>query len=299
MRRLAPLVLLLAIPGAAAAQTAAPAGPPPEPAESRQQPQPALSPDELFEASIKELFALTPEQIERLRDAVQKRREAILSRDIQCTILSSRIDFTPGAPPTEQLLSPGIASALTFTDASGKPWPVTRHTIGDSAAFQIIQNSADEGGHSMTVTPLMSAGSSNLVVYLKDAPVPLILLLRITPNNAHCRHDFLVAGLGPNADVDTAPPAETGEAGTPLLLTFLSGADLPDDATPVTVTGIEADAWIYRDRMYVRSRHTLISPSWGGQLAGPNNYKVWLLEEPTSQLLFSSNGRIYRARASL
>lgn len=295
MRFLAFLLLLLAIPGAAGAQTAAP-GEPPAP---RLQATPPPTPEELFEASVKELFALTPEQLRRLRDVVQKRREAILSRDIRCTILSSRIDFTPGTPPTEQLLAPGIASALTFTDASGKPWPVARHTIGDSAAYQIIRNSPDEGGHSMTITPLMSAGSSNLVVYLKDASVPVILLLRITPDDAHCRHDLLVAGLGPNADTATAAPPETGEAGTPLLLTFLSGADLPDEARPVPVTGIEAHAWLYRDRMYVRSRHTLISPSWSGQLAGPNNYKVWLLEEPTSQLLFSSNGRIYRARASL
>ena len=49
----------------------------------------------------------------------------------------------------------------------------------------------------------------------------------------------------------------------------------------------------------MRSPHSLLSPSWTGSLAGPNQLRVWMIEDPTSQLLFSIAGQIHRARVNL
>ncbi len=262
---------------------------------------PAASPEELYREALQQLIPLTPEQIRKFREQVQQNREAILSRDLKPSLMSTRIDFKPGALPPEIVVSPGIATAVTFLDGAGNPWPIVRHVIGDAAGYQIIRmnDGDDEPGHALTITPLMPAGASNLVIALKGAPLALVILVRIHPDSAHFRHDFLLSTLGPESSSDIVIPAAPDQAGGRMLLTFLSGADLPDDARKVPVSGVDADAWIYRKNMYVRSAHHLLSPAYSGTMTGPNRLRIWLIEEPTSQLLFSVAGQIHRARVNL
>ena len=177
------------------------------------------------------MLPLTPEQIKKFREQVQQNREAILNRKLDPQIVSSRIDFKPGTMPAEVVVSPGIATAISFLDAAGNPWPITRHVIGDGAGYAITpMNEGDEPGHSLTITPLTPLGASNLVVSLKEAPVSLVILIRVDPEQAHFRHDFLIPSLGPESSADVTMPPSPDQAGTELLLTFLSGTDLPQDA---------------------------------------------------------------------
>ncbi len=258
--------------------------------------------EEEFRRALRLLLPLSPERIRTLRVLVQENREAILSRDLRPMVVSSRIGFDPSAEPETIIVSPGIATVLSFLDATGQPWPIWRHTIGDGAAFQVLRSTespgGEEGGHALTITPLLAAGTTNLVIRLSGASMPLVFMVRTDADIAHVRHDVLISAMGPHAAPTGAEPLAIGQAGNPLLLAFLSGADLPEGSTPVRVTGVEADAWLHEDQLFLRSRHALISPGWTGSLAGPNDYQVWQLD-PASQLLFSIAGRVHRARVDL
>jgi len=254
--------------------------------------------DDEYARALRILLPMSPEEIRRLRDLVQRNRDAILSRDVMPLVVSTRIGFDPSAAPETVIVSPGIATALSFVDATGQPWPISRHTIGDGSAFQVLRTDESEGGHALTITPLLAAGGTNLVIHLQEATMPLVFMVRIDADRAHVRHDILVSALGPHAAPTGAEPRVIGQAGNPLLLVFLSGADLPEGSTRVRVSGVEAEAWLHGDQMFLRSRHALISPSWSSSLAGPNDYQVWQLD-PASQLLFTIAGRVHRARVDL
>ena len=78
-------------------------------------------------ASIKELFALTPEQIERLRDAVQQRRETLLSRDAASPRCRRRQIEVSGAATGDVpviAVSTGFVTTVAFFNGEGVRRPV-------------------------------------------------------------------------------------------------------------------------------------------------------------------------------
>ena len=78
------------------------------------------------------------------------------------------VELSPGERPKELRVAPGMASAIGFFDASGRPWPIRQFVIGNADEFKVIQL----GEGSLSVSPLERVGWTNLIVALLDEPVP-------------------------------------------------------------------------------------------------------------------------------
>ena len=130
-----------------------------------------------------------------------------------------------------------------------------------------LNNLSDASSNVVSLVPLTNHASSNLMVTLEDAPYPVVLHL-ITESQARRGRvgDALVAFRldrgGPNAKPAVlAPPAP--EAVSADLLEFVHGVP-PDGARPVRLEPEYPGtrAWLYRDRIYLRTGHHAVWPAW-------------------------------------
>ena len=73
---------------------------------------------------------------------------------------------------------------------------------------------------------------------------------------------------------------------------MLSGV-APADARPLSVEGVSPDdirAWRLGGEVYLRTRHTLMSPPWSASERGPGNVTVYAMPS-TPVALLSVDGR--------
>lgn len=260
----------------------------------------AMSPERIdgFNEAIDEAFPMTPEMIRRYREIFLESERAMLERtEPDIRIETGLVSLDPGEAPPELVVAPGLASVIGIYDATGQAWPVTQYVIGSGNEFGVL--ALGENGNNIVVTPNVRVGWTNLVLSLEDIAKPIVMRIRVSDTAVHYRHDIQVMQRGPNAVVNTAAHSETvREAGSQVLLSALSGVDLPQGSRPVPVSGVDARAWMVGDHLFVRSRHALLSPSWLGSLSGPNGFRVYEIE-PASVALFSVNGQIVRADLDL
>ena len=249
-----------------------------------------------FNQAIEELFPMTPEMIERMRQIESETERAIRERpEPEAVIGSEVVSLEPGAQPPVLNVAPGIASVISIYDVTGNPWPIDQYVIGNGEEFQILQLGEDSNG--LTVTPLENVGWTNIVLRLADEATPVVLRVNIDQGRAHYRHDLQVLGHGPDSQVTTASAGDDYDflrPGDDTLMAVLTNVDLPDHARPVPISGVSASAYEIDDAIYIRSRHALLSPSWTGSMAGPNGTRVYRIDK-TGVALFSVDGQIIRA----
>ncbi|MFG6082216.1 DotH/IcmK family type IV secretion protein [Paracoccus litorisediminis] len=247
-----------------------------------------------FNEAIEQNFPMTPDMIRRYRSIYEGTERALAERvEPKCTTDAAFITLEPGETASDLKLAPGIASVVGFYDVTGQPWPITQYILGQGADFQAIQ--LGQGSNNISLTPLKRFGWSNLIVVLKDHPKPAIIRINVSETEAHCRHDIQVMASGPNANLNNAAQDQVvTEAGSGLLLSALSGVDLPSEAQPVRVEGVNARAWKVGDSVFIRSKHALLSPSWKASMSGPDGVRVYEIKAgPVA--LFSVDGTIVRA----
>lgn len=267
----------------------------------------SLERQEGFNESINQVFPMTPEMLSRYRDIYDQSQRAMLERpEPQGRMETGLVSLEPGEDAPVLTLSPGIASIVGFYDATGAPWPISQYILGDGNDFQVIQLGGQE--NNLSVTPLVPVGWTNLIVVLEQEDKPVVLRLNISPQNADFRRDIQVMRIGPNADVNTASTMSPGgqartmtelrQAGGSLLVSALSGVDMPENSREVRVTGVTARAWLAGDQLIIRSNHALLSPSWDSSMSGPDGTRVYTMK-PTGTVLFSVSGQIIRADIDL
>lgn len=253
------------------------------------------------------MYPMTPEMIRKFRGEFDAQQGAAFGKQRPKAIVDAiSASLEPGARPPTLIVSPGMVSTIDFFDASGQPWPFTGYIIGDKEKFQILQ--LGDSGNFLSIAPNVQAGATNLVVSLKPpadgvAVPPLTLTIYIDPSRAHYRHDVRIQALGPNARTVGLPVsgATGGRPGDATLLAVLAATELPAGAKPVGVNflsggaGVDARGWVIGDDLYLRTRLALLSPSWTGSLAGPDDMRVYRLAK-TPIVLFSAQGRVVKAR---
>lgn len=246
-----------------------------------------------FNAAIEQNFPMTPEMIRRYRDIYEATDRAMKNRvEPEAHVDSSFISLEPGEKPAQLTLAPGIASAVGFYDVTGQPWPVEQYVMGNGADFQIVQ--LGEGANTLVITPLQRFGWSNIIVRLKGQSKPAVIRVGVSEVVAQDRHDIQIMTMGPNAVQNTAAQSDVTEAGSGLLLSALSGVDLPANAVTVPVQGVNARAWKIGDSIVIRSKHALLSPTWSSSMSGPDGVRVYEIKSgPVA--LFSVDGVIVRA----
>jgi intracellular multiplication protein IcmK len=114
----------------------------------------------------------------------------------------------------------------------------------------------------------------------------------------HYRFDAIIPDYGPLA---TAPLIEQGistQAGSRDISSILEGV-IPQDAERLTVSGVDGrtSAYKFNDITYIRTPHTMLSPSWSQSVASADGMRVYEIQN-APVLLLSDKGKMVRARLS-
>lgn len=240
-----------------------------------------------FEAASRELFALGPDEIKALRKLLDEKQRAFATPPRTLPEGKARtitIDTSPGVTPPVINLVPGYVTPINIYDLTGKPWPIQNEVNGNPAGFNIAR--PVEGAHYLYVQPMQAYARGNLLIYLQDFDVPVVLNLAADQDALESRADLRIPARGPNADpttsVDVAPVA-----GDPVITGLVDGVP-PDGAVPLKIGGIQGQAWRVNDMLYLRSQARLLSPAAIAQASGAGEMTVYAL--PMVSTLWMSDG---------
>ncbi len=96
--------------------------------------------EKAFRAMLQENMPMTPDQVVRLRQQLDKsQRASSITANIPPKSVSSTlmINLAPGATPPAVRLSQGYVSSLVFVDSTGTPWPIESFDIGNPKTVNI------------------------------------------------------------------------------------------------------------------------------------------------------------------
>jgi len=320
-RRTLLLLACLAVPAPAWAQAKG------DPAYSAPAPDAADAP-EAAEKAARDAILLTPELIRKLARRFQENRRAEEESFTQMASPVSRavkVTFAPGQATSIVETVRGYPSQVSFFDATGQPWPIVWDTnsnsaggvgAGGSSAGNCNTSSGGGGGpggpavesvgfhvcvpvkgsNVLQVTPMSALPRGGMLVSLEGAPKALTFLVVSGRDRYDADVSVHVDRRGPNArvQVDTRPGAPV--TGAPYLTAMLSGI-APADARPLQVEGVSPDevrAWRLGSEVYLRTRHTLMSPPWSATENGEGDIRIYALPS-TPVVLLSVNGRTVSA----
>ena len=224
------------------------------------------------------------------------------------------VSFSPGAATSIVETVKGYPTALSFFDATGQPWPIAWNANSNAANVSAGSNCSTsgaggggapaveatgfyscvpvKGGNVLQITPMSLTPRGGLLVNLEGAPKPLTFLLMAGGSRYDADLSFRVGERGPKAklQIDTRPGAPV--TGAPFMNAMLSGI-APADARPLSVEGVSPDdirAWRLGSDVFIRTRHTLLSPPWSASENGEGNVTVYALPA-TPVVLLAINGR--------
>ena len=255
------------------------------------------------DAAERHELPLTPEGIERLAhkfNETHRAQEQAQQASIALPVTRSvNIALGPGgATPIVQAVQ-GYPTAIAFLDNSGQPWPIVWDTNSNPSVegFGFDVSVPEKGSNVMQIIPRSRIPRGGLLVYLKGAPVPLTFMIVAGQGRYDARVDARIADRGPNAKVQIITRPNTPETGAAYLTAMLDGTP-PADAVPLVVAGVSPDevrAWRLGDRVFLRTRYTVISPEWVASEAGEAGVSVYALPS-TPIVLLSADGRSVSAR---
>jgi len=243
-----------------------------------------------FISMLRDLMPLSPQQIRTLRDMFDQTQRAVAQypgtppRPTSSSIL---VNMSPGAAPPVIRLRAGYVTSLVFLDSTGQPWPVVGYDLGDPKSFNIQPSAPDGKGNTLIVQATDQYKEGNLAIMLKDENTPVMLTLMPGQRAVDYRVDLRIPGIGPNAVVafDGLPATEN-----PQLLNFLDGV-VPYGARLLRVEGAPAQAWLYHEHLFLRTRVTILSPGWLSTMSSPDGTHVFELEK-TPVVLASQRGEM-------
>ncbi len=243
---------------------------------------------EAFSKTAKQMMPLTPEQIKTLRYLFDQSQRAAAAdpgdKPPKPTSSSVMVNLSPGAAPPVIRLRAGYVTSLVFLDSTGEPWPVQAYDLGNPKSFNIRW---DQKGNTLLVQAMDTYQAGNLAVMLKDHNTPVMITLMPGQQEVDYRVDLRLPSLGPNA-----APSISGlpESGNSQLLNFLDGVP-PSNARELQVSGEACQAWIMGDRLFLRTRLTILSPSWLSTMRSPDGTNVYeMVKAPV--ILASLRGKI-------
>lgn len=245
---------------------------------------------EAFSKTVQNLMPLSPDQIKSLRkmyDNTQKATAAYPGTPPKPTSSTVSVDLSPGATPPVIRLQSGFVTSLVFLDSTGQPWPIIAYDLGDPDNFSIQPSSPDGKSNTLMVQASNTYQSGNIAVMLKNQNTPIMLTLMPGQEAVDYRDDLRIPGLGPNAQpMVSGLPTTTN----PQLVNFLDGVP-PDGATELHIEGDQSQVWEYQGMMYLRTRNTLLSPSWISVMSSPDGTNAYELTK-APVILVTKNGKM-------
>jgi intracellular multiplication protein IcmK len=241
-----------------------------------------------FNGMMQQNVPLTPQQVVKLRQLIdQSQRAASIPANVPPKPVSSTLimNLAPGTTPPAIRLAQGYVTSLVFVDSTGSPWPISSYDIGNPKATTIQW---DQKSNIILIQAIAPYGDSDLIVRLVGLPTPLTLELVSGQRVVDYRTDIHVPGIGPNTKDLPTGTALPGSANQ-LLLNVLDGI-APSGSKPLAVTGGDGLAWLLGDKMYLRSRLTVLSPGWTGRMVSPDGMIAYELPK-SSAVLVSQYGQ--------
>lgn len=236
-----------------------------------------------------EAFPMTPDQIIEMRhnlDKTQRAQEVYPGTPPKPVSTSLIVNLSPGTTPPVIRLGKGFVSSLVFVDATGAPWKILSYDVGAPDIFNVQW---DKESNMLLIQSNKPYSYGNIAVNLVGLNTPVMLTLLPGQREIDYRVDLRVQALGPNPNthlLDDGMPANADK----VLLNFLNGA-APDIAKPLLVHGSHTQAWSMKNRLYVRSRFKVISPSWLASMTSADGTHVYELPK-TPVLLLSRHGKV-------
>jgi intracellular multiplication protein IcmK len=246
---------------------------------------PPVSPDEqaAFNAMVQQSMPLSPHQVVKLRQLIdQSQRAAVIPATVPPRPVSSTlmINLAPGTTPPAIRLAQGYVTSLVFVDSTGAPWPIASYDIGDPKTTSIQW---DGKSNVLLIQANSPYGDSDLVIRLAGLATPVTLELVSGQRVVDYRTDIHVAGFGPNSrDL----PAGTGlpPSASPVLLGVLDGVP-PTGSRQLVIHGGDCMGWLLGDKMYLRTRMTVLSPGWTGRMTSPDGMYAYEMQASASILV--------------
>lgn len=251
--------------------------------------------EQTFEAALKQLLPLKPEQIRRTLEEFEISREAA---ETPITVPEPRqvvqtVSLDTADTPAVIKLAPGYITTVTILDSTGSPWPI--QDLGWAGKFEVAP--PEEGGHIIRITPSAAHGMGNLSVRLVDLITPVVIQMQTGIDEVHYRFDARIPKPGPLAKT---PLIEYGGLSAVAgrddnLMAVLEGT-APSDAVKLMVDGADGrtSAWKVADKVYLRTPLTLLSPGWDSSVSSADGMTVYTINNAPVVLL-SDNGRMVRA----
>ena len=249
-----------------------------------------------FDSLKQNAFPLSPGQIKILRDMLDdtQRASAAEPYDSPPEPVSSSlmVNLSPGSTPPAIRLYRGFVSSLVFVDTTGAPWPIVAYDLGNPSAFNIAWNNKD---NLLMVQAQTGYNYGNLAVKLKDLDTPVMLTLVPGQKAVDYRVDLRVMARGPNAKSSYSGSGNLIPAGAnPVLLNILDAVP-PQGAKPLQIPEETAQAWLYQDKIYLRTEYTLLSPAWVAKLSSADGMNAYELIK-TPLVLLSRHGKTVQTK---
>lgn len=246
-------------------------------------PQASAVANDAFNAMMQQNSPLTPRQVVKLHQLVdESQRAAAISPTVPPKPVSSTlmINLAPGATPPAIRLARKHVTSLVFVDSTGSPWPIASFDVGDAKA---INTQWDGKSNILLIQAVTPYDDSDLVVRLVGLPTPITLELVPGQRVVDARTDIHVPGIGPNSKdipMGTALPNSADQ----MLLDVLDGI-APPGSRQLTIKGGNCQGWQLGDKMFLRTRLTLLSPGFIGRMASPDGMIAYELQVSSSVLV--------------
>jgi len=281
------------VPAASNARAALPVAPPVSSGNVLTSGDDALVDDLAYEQVEKQLFPMPEKEIVKLRDKYQKielAKTTVPNSPPKPVATSQLVNLSPGSTPPVIRLAQGFVSSVVFLDSTGAPWPISAYDLGDPSAFNIVW---DKTSNTLMIQASKLYNYGNLAVRLEGLNTPVMLTLIPGQKVVDYRVDMRVQGFGPNAQIavmgDNLPPSANR-----LLLHILDGVP-PNGSSRLTVSGGDARAWIFKNKMYVRTNLTILSPAWLATMTSADGMHAYEMQK-SPVILVSWHGKVMQLK---
>ena len=176
----------------------------------------------------------------------------------------------------------GYATVVSFTDATGAPWPIEEALVDRGFLPEADGGHEVRGGHLLYLVPQHRYLHGNAVVKLRGLAEPLVATLEGGGEAADFRVDMRLGLPGPNADPAALVQPEGFHAGDPHLLGLLAGT-APPGAERLSVEGGGRDdrAWRFDGDLLLLTRRIVLSPGpWAAERGAGGRWAYRLPDTP-------------------
>ena len=249
--------------------------------------------DLAYEQVENQIFPMSEKQVVKLHKKYQNMELAKVTAPNtppKPVATSQFVNLSPGATPPVIRLSQGFVSSVVFLDSTGAPWPISAYDLGDPTSFNIQW---DKTGNTLMIQAMKLYNYGNLAVRLEGLNTPVMLTLIPGQKVVDYRMDMRVQGYGPNAQMpvlgDGLPPSANK-----ILLHVLDGVP-PSGSQRLTVSGGDARAWMYQNKMYVRTNLTILSPAWLSTMMSADGMHAYEMQK-SPVILVSWHGKVMQLK---